>query len=39
MSKNDAKFYIDGEWAEPADSKLHDVINPATGRLLERFLD
>lgn len=30
MSKNDTKFYIDGEWVEPAEPNLFDVINPAT---------
>jgi aldehyde dehydrogenase (NAD+) len=30
MSKNDTKFYIDGEWVAPAVPKLFDVINPAT---------
>jgi aldehyde dehydrogenase (NAD+) len=30
MSKNDTKFYIDGEWVEPAVPNLFDVINPAT---------
>ena len=30
MSNNDTKFYIDGEWVEPAEQKLFDVINPAT---------
>ena len=30
MSKNDTKFYIDGEWVEPAEPHLFDVINPAT---------
>ena len=30
MSKNDTKFYIDGEWVEPEAPKLFDVINPAT---------
>ena len=29
MSHN-TKFYIDGEWVEPAVPKLFDVINPAT---------
>jgi aldehyde dehydrogenase (NAD+) len=30
MSKNDAKFYIDGAWVAPAVPKFFDVINPAT---------
>jgi aldehyde dehydrogenase (NAD+) len=30
MSKNDTKFYIDGDWVEPATPNLFDVINPAT---------
>jgi len=30
MSQNNLKFYIDGEWVEPIESKLCDVINPAT---------
>ena len=30
MSKNDAKFYIDGRWVEPVAPNLHDVVNPAT---------
>jgi len=30
MSKNNAKFYIDGEWVAPAVPNLFDVINPAT---------
>src|SRR5262249_59109027 len=30
MSANNAKFYIDGEWVEPATPQLYDVINPAT---------
>ena len=30
MSSNNTKFYIDGEWVEPAVPKLLDVINPAT---------
>jgi aldehyde dehydrogenase (NAD+) len=30
MSKNDTKFYIDGQWVEPLQPKLFDVINPAT---------
>jgi aldehyde dehydrogenase (NAD+) len=30
MIKNDTKFYIDGEWVEPAEPNLFDVINPAT---------
>jgi aldehyde dehydrogenase (NAD+) len=30
MSKNDTKFYIDGEWVEPVVPNLFDVINPAT---------
>jgi len=30
MSRNDTKFYIDGEWVSPITPKLHAVINPAT---------
>ena len=30
MSKNNTKFYIDGEWVDPAVPQLYDVINPAT---------
>jgi aldehyde dehydrogenase (NAD+) len=30
MRVNNTKFYIDGEWVEPAVPKLFDVINPAT---------
>jgi aldehyde dehydrogenase (NAD+) len=30
MSSNSTKFYIDGEWVEPAVPRLFDVINPAT---------
>ena len=30
MSKNDTKFYIDGQWVEPLQPQLFDVINPAT---------
>ena len=30
MSKNDTKFYIDGQWVEPLQPKLFDVVNPAT---------
>ena len=30
MSQNDTKFYIDGEWVDPAIAHLYDVINPAT---------
>jgi aldehyde dehydrogenase (NAD+) len=30
MSKNDLKFYIDGEWVAPVVPKPYDVINPAT---------
>lgn len=30
MSGNDTKFYIDGEWVEPATPNHFDVINPAT---------
>jgi aldehyde dehydrogenase (NAD+) len=30
MSKNDTKFYIDGEWVDPVAPSLFDVINPAT---------
>lgn len=27
---NNAKFYIDGQWVDPLDGQLFDVINPAT---------
>jgi aldehyde dehydrogenase (NAD+) len=27
---NNAKFYIDGQWVEPAEPRLFDVVNPAT---------
>ena len=27
---NDTKFYIDGQWVEPSDPNLFNVINPAT---------
>jgi len=30
MSDNNTKFYIDGEWVEPAVANLFEVINPAT---------
>jgi aldehyde dehydrogenase (NAD+) len=30
MSNNDTKFYIDGQWVEPLQPNLFDVINPAT---------
>ena len=30
MSRYDTKFYIDGQWVEPLQPKLFDVINPAT---------
>ncbi len=30
MGKHDTQFYIDGEWVEPIEPKLFDVINPAT---------
>jgi aldehyde dehydrogenase (NAD+) len=30
MSANDTRFYIDGEWVEPATPQAYDVINPAT---------
>jgi aldehyde dehydrogenase (NAD+) len=30
MSKNNTKFYIDGEWVAPAAPNLFDVVNPAT---------
>src|SRR5215467_2435468 len=30
MSVYDARFYIDGEWVDPASPSLYDVINPAT---------
>jgi aldehyde dehydrogenase (NAD+) len=30
MSKNNTKFYIDGEWVDPAVPQLCDVVNPAT---------
>ena len=30
MSVNNTKFYIDGEWVEPATPQLYEVINPAT---------
>ena len=30
MSKNNTKFYIEGQWVEPLQPKLFDVINPAT---------
>jgi aldehyde dehydrogenase (NAD+) len=30
MSRNDLKFYIGGEWVDPAAAKTWDVVNPAT---------
>ena len=30
MSVNNTKFYIDGEWVEPATPQIYEVINPAT---------
>lgn len=30
MSKNNTKFYINGEWVDPVKPDLFDVINPAT---------
>ena len=29
MSKNNTKFYINGEWVDPITPNLFDVINPA----------
>jgi aldehyde dehydrogenase (NAD+) len=37
MGKNDTKFYIDGEWVEPATPNLFDVINPATEEVSGRI--
>ena len=31
------KFYIDGEWVDPATPATLDVINPTTERLLRRL--
>jgi aldehyde dehydrogenase (NAD+) len=30
MSSNNTKFYIDGDWVDPSQPNLFDVINPAT---------
>jgi aldehyde dehydrogenase (NAD+) len=37
MSENDTKFYIDGAWAEPAEKRVFDVINPATEEVAGRI--
>jgi aldehyde dehydrogenase (NAD+) len=37
MSVNNTKFYIDGEWVEPAVPKLFDVVNPATEAVAGRI--
>ena len=31
------KFYIDGQWVEPAEPKTLDVINPATEAVAGRI--
>src|SRR5689334_402016 len=31
------QFYIDGQWVEPAESKILDVINPATEQVAGRI--
>ena len=30
------RFYIDGEWVEPSESRIVDVINPATEKAIGR---
>ncbi|MGE3148218.1 MAG: aldehyde dehydrogenase family protein [Pseudorhodoplanes sp.] len=37
MSKNNTKFYIDGEWIEPAGAKRFDVVNPATEEVVAQI--
>jgi len=37
MSDNNKKFYIDGEWVEPVEPRLCDVINPATEEVVAQI--
>src|SRR5690606_9253664 len=37
MSKNNERFYIDGQWVDPLTANVMEVVNPATEQVVGRI--